>query len=453
MQRKHLLGTAAAAGLAFGLAAPAAQAFDTVNWTWTKTDTMSEVVDIVSYGEFYPTGIVEVEKIQVYIGDLNSTARLDRFENNQPSNGGGSTTLSGQITFEGETFDNVTIASNGGTPYSDDFDAPFSNNEDINASFGNGVDPGTTDIDSQIQTSGDLAGANVVVSGGISGEDIGVDEAGEDPGVKFVVDISGLEVEFEPEGSFDARTELPEVNVTATSAANVDQIESEVMTMVHSGQYAFGDVNEVRDTVSDADLPDSDNPFKALILAYIQNNPDGETNFADLAAALPESLATGNRHHDVLVALGALIALGYLEPAEINADASAGEIINASANIVATALSNSESISLIPDENWVPLLNDGNFADGDGETPQGTGRFPVLSDEKLVADITQFAYSNNTASAYLGFQSVNNYTNLRQLPAVGDAADVAGVTVPVTNVTASAIGNAANIKVGFGLGD
>lgn len=66
------------------LAATPAQAFDNVNWTWKKT--VDEHVDIDAYIDIdvESTGMVQVEKLQVFLGSLKSSANTIGVVNIQP---------------------------------------------------------------------------------------------------------------------------------------------------------------------------------------------------------------------------------------------------------------------------------------------------------------------------------------------------------------------------------
>ena len=368
MRKQLLLSTALLA-----LSAGPALAFDDLDWSWTKNIRQFEKIDGKTHWDFFPSGNVEIEKLQIFIGTLDSNASLGTFVNNQPTDGGGTTSLSTTLNIQG-TWDANKTNSNL-TPGTQTFnpDVGLSATVDTTASKIN-VSPTQYDITLNIEGTVSVAGSQ----------------------------------------SYDAVTQLPEVNVSATSVGNIDQISSTVATYVHEGQYVF-------------------NPREYNVDGIGGGYGNGGNQFHTLA---------------VLAALGAIY--GDISPAQINATATAGSITNASANVSATAIANLASIDVAPTYDPVALAGFTPAVDPSRENHwHGTpASYPVATDLQLIGDVTQFAYANVRANASLGAMELNNYTNLRQLPAVGAAADVAGVTVGVANVTASALGNVATINVG-----
>lgn len=371
MRKQLLLSTALLA-----MSAGQAMAFENLSWSWDKQIRQYEKIIGKTSFDFFPSGNVEVEKLQIFIGTLDSNASLGTFVNNQPT-AGGEVSLSTTLNIQGTWDANKTNSNLTPTSQTFDPDVGLSATVDTTASKIN-VSPTQYDI---------------------------------------TLNLTGT-VSVPSSQTFDAVTQLPEVNVSATSVANIDQITSSVATYVHEGQFVF--------------------------------NTNGQ---GELDTSLPSggnSLPSGGNQFHTGAALAALAAInGDISPAQINATATAGSITNASANVSATAIANLASIDVAPTYDPVAL---------DGFTPavprssennwHGTpASYPVATDLQLIGDVTQFAYANVRATASLGAMELNNYTNLRQLPAVGGA-DVAGVTVGVANVTASALGNVATINVG-----
>lgn len=70
------------------LAASPAQAFDNVNWSWKKD--VNEKVDIDVYidVDVESTGLVEVEKLQIFLGNVNAVSEVHGVTNHQPDIGG-----------------------------------------------------------------------------------------------------------------------------------------------------------------------------------------------------------------------------------------------------------------------------------------------------------------------------------------------------------------------------
>lgn len=82
MKKLALYGSVSA--LALGLAMSQASAFDSVDWNWDKTIDEDVEIDIFIGSVFDPSGLVQVEKLQISIGDKTADAYLGRFVNNQP---------------------------------------------------------------------------------------------------------------------------------------------------------------------------------------------------------------------------------------------------------------------------------------------------------------------------------------------------------------------------------
>ena len=364
MKKTLLMSTALVA-----MSAGQAMAFDNLDWSWVKTIAQEESIIGKTTFDFWPSGNVEVEKLQIFIGSLDSSATLGTFVNNQPTSGG-EAQLNTALNIKGTWDANQTNANL--TPTSQTFTP-----------------------DAGLTATVDTANSKINVS---------------PTAYDITINLEGTVV-VPASQSYDAVTQLPEVNVSATSVANIDQISSTVSTYVHEGQYVFN-----------------------------TNGGEGGIN-TDIGSG-------GNQFHTG-AALAALAAInGGISPASINATATANSITNASANVSATAIANLASIDVAPTYDPVALAGYSPAVAPTEANPSGTpASYPVATDLQLIGDVTQFAYANVRATAYLGNQELNNYTNLRQLPSVGGA-DVAGVTAAVANVTASALGNVATINVG-----
>ena len=245
---------------------------------------------------------------------------------------------------------------------------------DNNQPQGGGVvDLGTQDIQFNYDVDGELienafkspsvtAGFNDEASlgGGINGT------------VTATIDLG--EVDVPPTESFDALTELPSVVSAATAVANNSSITSDTSLELHEGQFAF--------------------------------NVDGENGDGDI---VPVAVDTGNSNLSIALFLGANALTGGIDKANISATSTVSDILNASVDSSATAVTNNLSVSLTP------------------ATP---------SDSLVIADIVQFAFADVTATSNVSDVSLNNYTNLGNL------------TSPIVNSVATAVGNNKTITVG-----
>ena len=190
--KTSLLATVSAAALGVIAASPAA-AFDRVNWSWDAVvdETVTKTINIDA--DLIPSGMVMVEDLQVYIGDVSSTSTVSEINNYQPSEGG--TASSGQEV----VFDFVYGGAQGPVP------------------------TGDLVIDND---------GNIVT--------VSVDENSDR--VVGVLSLDGVQISGDQ--VYDALTELPEVISEAVSVANNTSIESTVMVELHEGQFAFNVVED-----------------------------------------------------------------------------------------------------------------------------------------------------------------------------------------------------------------
>ena len=416
---KLLLGTVLAAGTLM-LTAPA-QAFDYVEWSWdaevnTDVDLDLDIVD--------PSEFAMIESLQIKLGDTTATSNVNNIYNNQPMSG----TASGTFSFEGEAWDNDVLG--GIEPPVDAFTGQTSGNVDGIAA-GQGTNPatfttdgadvaGSPDIEGGISdATGAFTNANITVNGavtnpfGADGIGAGNGVADEPDGVIFTVTVDGLEVEG---ASYDAATELPSLDATATALANNASIEGQGVVNVHAGQFAFDPAG----TGGEIDEPNGGESELASF-NYDPTNPN-----SNLSGAL---------------ALAALALNGDVGPSAITATSNAHHIDNFAVDAGATALANNMNISVVaggtpdveePDTGEMSSAfcfmgcGNGNDDDNDGIQP----------DVALIADVTQFAYADVSATSNVHHINLNNYTGLGSLDQ------------PVINGTATAIGNNLSIKVG-----
>ncbi len=363
MRKRHsgLLATAAAAALVFGLAG-SASAFEVVDWNWTANVVEDWDIDVKIEVDYDPTGIVKIEKLQMHFGDINSFAKVFGIENNPPTGGteGGTVLIDETFLFDPVNYNAV----NGNFPC------------DQNAAEGpcSLIDQaGVGDGDSPISTT---------LLGNPNGD---INE--NDNLLQFSVRVTG-EVDVPASAGFSIDgLALPEVVNAATSVANNQQIYSTSALKLHDAQIAAGDIN----AIGGGETPD---PIAFLIAAYaltlVDDQLDGINEHTDLA---------------VLTILGA--ATGFIEPADIDADAWAFGITNASVNNSATAVGNNASYEIDTDN---------------------------AANAIMVADLTQLLIGDVNAVALAGGIEVNNY-------------DLTTFEGPLVKNVATAVGNNLNIRV------
>jgi hypothetical protein len=183
--RTTLLASVSAAALSVMAAAPAS-AFDRVNWTWDAEVLETVNKNITITADLVPTGMVMIEDLQVYIGDVNAESTVTDIQNNQPA---------GELP-----------------------SGPF------DLTFDYGI--GGVQLDDGVATPGITNGMVDETDGPVGSDLNGVVTLTFDPGT-----LGSAE--------FDALTELPEVVSAATAVANNTSITSDTMLELHEGQFVF----------------------------------------------------------------------------------------------------------------------------------------------------------------------------------------------------------------------
>jgi hypothetical protein len=187
-----LLAGVAASALTFG---SSAFAFDNVDWNWNQNVNTNVNVNANVTTNIDPTGLVDLEKLQLMIGDVSATSTVDGIYNNQP-----------------------TQAGNGTVSFDVNWSGPY--------------DPITGDFSSPPATlGGDLSGSSSAVTGAVN-------ESGN--ALSFQADFTDIPVTVAGSQTFDALTELPQVASAATAVGNNQSITSDVGTQVHDAQVLFG---------------------------------------------------------------------------------------------------------------------------------------------------------------------------------------------------------------------
>ena len=237
--KTRLLGGVALSALALGLMASPASAFDEVNWEWNaKIHEYTKInVDVDVYND--PTGLVQIEKLQMQIGDVNAESYVSDIHNYQPEGSGSTTVDLGNLSFTG-SYNKYTGAVSG-TASGPEIDGEKFLSGTVNTDHPYGVtmnfDLGTVTVDAQ-------------------------------------------------GNSLDALTELPEVVSSATAVGNNQNIESEVAVLLHDGQFVFGGFGYGYH--NDIDLPYygplSDNTNLALLGGLLQAGADGVIKPAEITA-------------------------------------------------------------------------------------------------------------------------------------------------------------------------
>ena len=284
---KLLLGSAALVALTLGSASDA-KAFDDVDWTWNKEVTSTETIDIKVLDEFDISGLVEIEKTQINIGDVSAVSTVVGVDNNPPGEAEGTTTA---------YFDTQI-----------DLTAPYDDN-----AAGNPI----TDV---VINSPGLVGSN-----GAGNVDNNENEVNMTFDLEGEVEVDLSEVEFD--GINDA-VDLPAVESVATAVGNNQTIESTVAVNIHDGQYNMGDIG--LDGETDGQM--------LAALAYLLMESDADIDLS--------GLTTGNTATDMLAIATIGSALGLIQQGEVSATSTVADIKNASVDSSATAVANNLSVDV-----------------------------------------------------------------------------------------------------------
>lgn len=281
--KKWLLATAAGAAFSLGLSGQAF-AFDEVNWVWNKTVTENVNENIEINADLDLSGKLEMEKLQVQIGDVTATSTVTGVHNNAigGETGGGD----GTVLVTVDDIFNLT------TTVDDNPDPSVISPSDLG--FGE---------DNQLQAQ---------ILGGT------LDEGNDELNLQFAVQ-GEFEVELAPGeiAPLDA-VDLPSVVSTATAMGNNQSIESSVSIQLHDAQFVVGDFN----------------------------TPEEGSNIDVLARVLESAPDSGNTHLDIAGGLALAGALGLINPAEISATSTVTDILNASVDSTATAVGNNMDVTL-----------------------------------------------------------------------------------------------------------
>lgn len=227
--KKLLLASAAVVVMGLGLAPKPALAFDELNWSWDKTVTEDVTKTVNVNIESNPTGMLELEKIQMQIGDVTATSTVTNVTNNPPGPSAEPAPEPAPTTF--------TL----------DLKAKYDDNQANNP------------ITSVTLLNADETGLELSNASGH------VDNNHEK--VYLTFDLTAPAEEAPPEQieiGDRLGVDLPKVSSVATAVGNNQNIESSVSIELHDGQYLFGGFSEVP--------PTEENPLSNIF------EPDGTGN-------------------------------------------------------------------------------------------------------------------------------------------------------------------------------
>jgi hypothetical protein len=302
---RNLSKTALLAGVAAGVMgltgfAGSAMAFDVVNWEWYKTKIENINVDGTVNFDLNPSGWVEIEKLQLFIGDATATSTVNSIYNNQPSSGG-----DGTISF---TVDWSGTQDDGPNP----------------SDFGTGILGGP-----QATLSGDLSG---------SGDLFGTLDEGSDA-MQLSATFNDIPVSVGATDTYDALTELPEVVSTAVAVGNNESIDSQVALTLHDTQVVFGGFDP--QGRQGFDVPETGNSGFSMALAVLNAGATGQI--------YPSNINATSTVYDILNATVDSSATAVANNTNINLDAVTPDDANLEGDFTQVAYANVNATSTVYD--------------------------------------------------------------------------------------------------------
>ena len=288
MKLSKKLFLASASVMVLGLGAPStANAFENVEWNWNNDVNSTVDINVDVEDQLDVSGLVQIEKIQMNVGDVNATSIVNGVSNNPPG------ALDGTATGTFTAPIDLTADVDSNAP-NNPITAVNINGGELTASNGQGnVDENANEVNLQFDLSGNVE-----------------------------VDLS--EVEFD--GINDA-VDLPSVESTATAVGNNQSISSTVALNLHDGQYNMGDIGfgDQRDLPPIRSLP-----VEATAPAVLDNG----------------GREGGNTNTDILALATIGAALGIIQQGDVTATSSVTDILNASVDSSATAVGNNLSVDV-----------------------------------------------------------------------------------------------------------
>ena len=287
---KAILLSATASAALLGIVS-AASAFEEVDWTWDATVTEDIRINVDINTEVDPTGLVQVEKLQMHFGDLNATSTIDGVENNPAA------------------------STNGGAVDIDDTFVFTGNSED------------DTDPSEMPETIG-VGGTSGLVATLVPPSTF--DEGSDD--FSFTVTLEGqITVPPGDDEIYDA-VDLPKVLGSATAVANNQSIDADVPIYLHDAQFAAGEFNPI--------CEDSGGACTAIATII------GAAGLFEVDGQLEDL----NEHTTIAGLMTIAAATGLVNPASINATASVANVLNAYVENSATAVTNNASFTIESDK-------------------------------------------------------------------------------------------------------
>lgn len=386
------------------LAASPAMAFDNLEWNWQKDIDQNERIDVKINLDIDITGLVEVEKLQIFLGDAEAESIVHDIYNNPIR------------PYETKT---VTLPPQPAPPPPPRGKDDHKKGKDKGKNHGNNSHPPKPE-----------------------------------PPKTIVLKIPK---------ALDATTQLPIVVSTASAIGNNQSITSDVPIFLHDGQFV-ADVKE--------DHRGGGNCNTRSNKCHGQQQPAFNPN-ALASASTGGGFDRGRGHYDPgpqgnlhtliagLFGLGAVT--GELKHANIEATSDVWKVRNVSVDSSATAVANNISVTLASDVDGAGgstaglqsgKCQGGNKGHSGGGSCGSNDPSGLTSNHVVIADITQFALANVTATSHVSDVKASGYKNMRELTTTtlstkeGEPGYTIDVPTPWVSSVATAVGNNVSINVG-----
>jgi hypothetical protein len=369
------------------LAASPAMAFDDVDWDWKKDVREKVDIDVYIDVDVESTGLVEVEKLQIFLGDVKAESYVHDIDNNP---------------FYKES------------EYYKDYYVP----EDKKKRHG-GYGGGDFEIN--------IGAICYALCLGVVVDDWDKD------GKHRRKDDDWDKIPVKP---LDARVELPIVLSAATAVGNNQSITSDVPVFLHDGQYV-ADVNDHRYT------PKYPTEMSSVGGEWEKPSPC-VWSYGGGGKGCGYEREDGNAFVELAEDFLKDALYGKLKEADIEAYSKVWDIKNASVDSSATAVANNISVTLASDVNGC----DGTCTNTGGQHDDRLSNHIVIADITQFAYADVRAKSEVYDVSATGYDHMRKLTTATLQTRDGDPDTLVKVPTPWISSVATAVGNNVSITVG-----
>jgi hypothetical protein len=366
------------------LAASPAMAFDDVDWDWKKDVREKVDIDVYIDVDVESTGLVEVEKLQIFLGDVKAESYVHDIDNNP-------------FYKESGHYKDYYVPEDKKHRRGDDKDYVF----------------------------------NIAICG-YQSVCFGDVEFPDDKYGKHRKDDDWDKIPVKP---LDARVELPIVLSAATAVGNNQSITSDVPVFLHDGQYV-ADVNDHRYT------PKYPTELSSVGGEWEKPSPC-VWSYGGGGKGCGYEREDGNAFVELAEDFLKDALYGKLKEADIEAYSKVWDIKNASVDSSATAVANNISVTLASDVDGIEQCKDGCTSHGDR-----LSNHIVIADITQFAYADVRAKSEVYDVSATGYDHMRQLKTETLSPKEGDPGYTIKVPTPWISSVATAVGNNVSINVG-----